>query len=126
MSRHWKQVERDAVKALKKYCHASEDCRRTAQVDGGLSADVTSACLPGLHVEIKSRKRLSVWEFMLQAMKDAKDKAPVVLMKSDGRVKGQRDNFLVMFRIEDTEAFVRAWTQNEQRSQSKSSSPASS
>jgi len=54
-------------------------------------------------VEVKLRKSLAVYEFIEQAVRDAKDvKVPVVLMRRD------RDEWLVMLRMSDTLRFIKA------------------
>ncbi len=63
--------------------NAGYPARRTAQVDGGLSADVLVPSLPWLHVESKRYKGIAACRFMDQAIEDAKDKTPVVFMRED-------------------------------------------
>lgn len=54
-------------------------------------------------MEVKLRKSLAVYEFIEQAVRDAKDvKVPVVLMRRD------RDEWLVMLRMSDTLRFIKA------------------
>jgi hypothetical protein len=73
--------------------------RRTAQVDGKLTADIIIDGQPTIHPEIKRYKRLSVYTFMDQAVRDAGDKLPVVFMRGDRR------EWLVMLRLEDLSRF---------------------
>jgi hypothetical protein len=48
---------------------------------------------------------------MRQAIRDAGEgEAPVVLMRADGRGKGQEDDFLVMFRLKDAQEVALAIT----------------
>lgn len=59
--------------------------RRTAQVDGGLSADVVTEPDIGLHIEVKGRKRIAAFDFIRQAERDASPgRLPVVLMFENG------------------------------------------
>ncbi|MEM9165997.1 MAG: hypothetical protein AAGB48_03125 [Planctomycetota bacterium] len=61
-------------------------CRRTAQVDGGLSADIVfEDPRIRLHVEAKGRKRIAALGFLRQAESDAKPgMVPVVVMRENG------------------------------------------
>lgn len=72
--------------------------RRTAQVDGGLAADVLT--VPGLHVECKRRARIGAARFMDQAVCDAGADVPLVFMRED------RGPMLVMARADDVERVV--------------------
>ena len=77
--------------------HAIEDAwglkvRRTAQVDGKLSADLLIEGRPGLHLEVKRRKRIASMQFLYQAVADAAKGPsgptgliPVVISREDGR-----------------------------------------
>lgn len=85
--------EREAVKALAQ--HLGLTCRRTAQVDGGLSADLIG--WPGVHVEVKRRKGIAALGFLRQAEDDATDGAlPLVVMREDGDTE-----WAVMCRLSD-------------------------
>lgn len=89
-----KRGEREAAKAFEK--HVGLPLRRTAQVDGGLSADLVGA--DGLHLEVKRRARIAATDFMNQAVRDSEntDNTPVVLMRQD-----QHPDWLCVVRLQD-------------------------
>lgn len=94
-----KRGERDARDAIRSVW-GLRGSYRAAQSAGSLSADLGGT--GDLHVEVKLRKSIAVYEFIEQAVRDSKDKVPVVLMRRD------RDEWLVMFRMSDTLGFIRA------------------
>lgn len=95
-----KRGERDARDAIRSVW-GLRGSYRAAQSAGSLSADLGGT--GDLHVEVKLRKSLAVYEFIEQAVRDAKDvKVPVVLMRRD------RDEWLVMLRMSDTLRFIKA------------------
>ena len=113
MARSWKKIERDACEEMRAHWFSPEECVRSAQAAGKLAADVTKDCLPGNHIEVKSRKAMAVWRYLNQAIEDKKqDEGAVVLMRADARRKGQGGNFIVCFRIEDTLSFIRGYLIN--------------
>ena len=75
-----KRGELEASKALAQ--HLGIDTRRTAQVDGGLSADIIG--WDGVHIEVKRRKRLSAIDYLRQAERDTNGDTPIALMREDG------------------------------------------
>jgi hypothetical protein len=80
----------------------SPDCTRSAQHCGKEASDLMGGP-PALHIEVKRRKALAVYDFYDQAVMDAKDgETPVVLMRENDR------GWLVMFAMEDTDAFCKA------------------
>ena len=89
-----KRGELEAAKAWRD--HVGTPLRRTAQVDGSLSADLTG--IDGLHLEVKRRARIAATDYMLQAMRDSegKDKIPTVLMRQD-----HFPEWLVVVRLSD-------------------------
>ncbi len=95
-----KRGEREAAKAFEEYIGVS--LRRTAQVDGGLSADLVGA--EGLHLEVKRRARIAATDFMDQAVRDSKNtnNTPVVLMRQD-----QHPDWLCVVRLQDLVQFAR-------------------
>ena len=94
-----KRGERAARDACKKYWN-SVNCIRGQQRSGKETADVVEA-LPCAHVEVKNYKRIVAIDFLRQAESDASEgQLPVVLMKED------RDSFVVMFRMKDSEEFA--------------------
>jgi hypothetical protein len=85
--------ERQAAKAIMQ--HLGLEVRRTAQVDGKLSADLIG--WPGVHVEVKSRHRIAALGFLRQAERDATDgNIPTVLMRENGDTE-----WAVMVRLSD-------------------------
>jgi hypothetical protein len=92
-----KRGELEAAKAWEDATGLS--VRRTAQVDGKLSSDLTG--VEGLHLEVKRRARIASLDFLLQAETDAADEqqshggVPVVLMRQDND-----RNWAVMVRLD--------------------------
>lgn len=77
--------------------------RRTAQVDGGLSADLVG--LPGAHIEVKGRKRIAAIDFLRQAERDANNKSvPFVVMLENGDTKP-----VLMLRLADLGGLVQCY-----------------
>lgn len=88
-----KVIERQAAKAILQ--HIGIEVRRTAQVDGKLSADLIG--WPGVHLESKGRHRIAALGFLRQAERDATDgNIPTVLMRENGDTE-----FVVMVRLSD-------------------------
>jgi Holliday junction resolvase len=90
-----KAGEREAVKAIAQ--HLGIDTRRTAQVDGGLSADIIG--WDGVHIEVKRRKRIAALEFLRQAERDTGGGVPIAVMREDGDTE-----WAVMVRLADLPA----------------------
>lgn len=81
----------------------SPRCVRAAQVSGKFSADLLGGP-PGLHIEVKRRKRIAALDFMQQSAQEAKEgEVPVVLMRADGF-----PTWVCMFPIQCTEDFIEA------------------
>lgn len=53
---------------------------------------------PGVHVEVKGRKKIAAMDFMRQSVRDAKGNLPVVVMRED------RGEFVLMVRLSDLPA----------------------
>lgn len=72
-----------------------QDCRRTAQYCGntGDASDVVG--LPGIHIEAKHQETMRLYEWMAQAVRDAKHGLPVVFHKKN------HAGILVTMRLED-------------------------
>lgn len=87
--------EREASKALAK--HLGITTRRTAQVDGGLSADLIG--WDGVHVEVKRRARIAPLKFLRQAERDTTGGVPLVVMREDGDTE-----WVCMLRLSDLRA----------------------
>ena len=102
-----KRGEREAVQQLKEHWDVT-DPRRTAQVDGGLSADILLCedSIPGLHLEVKYHSSIGALRFMEQAERDCRDgEVPVVLMRENGSTR-----WVVMIPLPKSMAFVgRLW-----------------
>lgn len=76
-----KRFERQVAHIFRQWGYPA---RRTAQVDGGLAADVLVEDMPRLHVECKHHKRIGAMRFMDQAMRDKKtDARPIVFLRED-------------------------------------------
>lgn len=99
-----KRGEREAVKLLREHW-GCPNARRSAQVDGGLTADIVGGP-PGLHLEVKHHKKIGAVRFWEQAFDDCfGGNLPVVLMREDG---GQ---WMVMFEAFRAGDFVRGFLQ---------------
>ena len=79
-----KRGELDARDAVRE-CWWS-DCMRSAQANGKHSADLLNV-LPGTHVEVKRRARISALKYLRQAEKEAGPTIPFVLMREDGETE---------------------------------------
>lgn len=51
----------------------------------GKTAEDIDHDIPGVHVESKGPARFSAWKYMDQAIRDAGDKVPLVLVRADRR-----------------------------------------
>lgn len=71
------------------------NCRRTAQYCGksGDASDVVG--LPGLHIEAKAQERMCLYDWMAQAVRDAKKGLPAVFHKKN------YGDILVTMRLQD-------------------------
>lgn len=76
------------------------DCRRSAQVDGGLTADLVGGP-SGLHLEVKRLAKIAVERHLEQAERDTDTDLPVVLMRAD------EGHWMLLVRLEDSERFAR-------------------
>lgn len=77
-----KRGEREVVTLFKDF---GFDARRTAQVDGGLTADVLVKEIPTAHIEVKRHASMAVFRFVDQAVEDKKEgQTPVVFIREDG------------------------------------------
>lgn len=92
-----KRFERMALTALKALLGI--EIRRTAQVDGSLSADLTG--WGGVYLECKHYAKIAALNFLRQAEKDAETQGngdiPIVLMRENGD-----QDIVVMYRLKDT------------------------
>ena len=86
------RFERQLAKVLTDY---GFECRRTAQYCGntGEAADVIG--LDGIHIEAKHCETMRLYEWMAQAVRDAKNGLPAVFHKKNNA------DILVTMRLED-------------------------
>jgi hypothetical protein len=96
--RKGKAGELDAARAVLQ--HLGLELRRTAQVDGKLSADLIG--WEGVHVECKRRASIAALNHLRQAESDAKGEVPIVLMREDGDTE-----WVVMLRLSDLPELAR-------------------
>ena len=75
--------EREAAKALAKNLGPQADPRRGVQYQGGPDSPDVVGALPGWHIEVKRYKGIAAMRFMDQAVDDAGDLLPAVLMRED-------------------------------------------
>lgn len=75
-----KRGERELANLLKSYGY---DCRRGQQYCGS-NGDADVVGLPGVHIEVKRRERLDIYEAVEQAKKDAKpEELPIVFFRKN-------------------------------------------
>jgi len=96
-SERGKRGERDARDAVREYL-GIRGAYRAAQSSGSLSADLGGT--GNIHIEVKLRKAIAVYDFIEQAIRDCKDKVPAVLMRRD------RGDWLLMLRLQDIKRFM--------------------
>lgn len=87
-----KRFELELAAKLRDYGY---EARRTAQYQGntGDAADVIG--LPGIHIEAKHQEQMRLYEWMAQAVRDAKDGLPAVFHRKNN------EKILVTMRLED-------------------------
>ena len=79
-----KRGEREAAAALREVL--SIEARRGVQYQGGPdSPDVSTELDSQLHIEVKRTERLSLWDALDQAQKDAGDRPAMVLHRKNGK-----------------------------------------
>lgn len=108
-----KRGELEAKEQIRLYWFAPE-ARRSQQYSGHeTSADIVGA-LPGAHVECKRLKAIGALSYLEQAERDkAEEDFGLVVMRKD------RDpEWVVMFRLKDSERFADALIRNRQASDS--------
>ena len=94
-----KRGEREAVGVLRRLF--SLPARRTAQVDGGLSADIVVG--RAVHIEVKRRAAIGAMRFLEQAENAAGEgNLPLVLLREDGD-----KSWSVLVRLENLAGVVR-------------------
>jgi Holliday junction resolvase len=93
-----KRGERQAAQALREYGY---DCRRGVQYSGA-NGDADVVGLPGVHLEIKYREHLNIFDAMSQSVHDARQgEIPVVMHRknnSDWIVTMSLENFINLYR----------------------------
>lgn len=73
--------EREAAAKIREYGY---DARRGQQFSGA-NGDADVEGLPGVHIEVKRKERLNVYEAMKQSIRDAKDDdIPIVMHRKNG------------------------------------------
>lgn len=96
------RFERSLASKFREYGY---DARRTAQYCGntGDASDVVG--LPGLHIEAKHQERMSLYEWMAQAKRDAEGtgRLPAVFHKKNNA------SILVTMELEDFMNLYREW-----------------
>jgi Holliday junction resolvase len=95
-----KRGERELAAALSKHGY---NCRRGQQYSGA-NGDADVVGLPGIHIECKRTEKLSLYEAMLQATRDAKPaELPIVFHR--------RNNceWLVIMKLDDFMELYREW-----------------
>ena len=87
-----KRYERELAANLREYGY---DTRRSAQYCGntGEAADVVG--LPYIHIEAKHQEQIRIYDWMAQAVHDAKDSIPAVFFRKNNQ------KTLVCLRLED-------------------------
>lgn len=105
-----KRVEREAAEACRRYLYAPKECRRSRQADGATDADLHEA-VPGVHAEVKGRKKIATLRWWEQAYKEARHgDAPIVLLRED-----QNTDFFLLMRLSDIPTFLAGIEQNRQK-----------
>lgn len=99
------RFERTLARKFREYGY--DDARRTAQYCGntGDASDVVG--LPGLHIEAKHQERMSLYDWMAQAVRDAEaggeNRLPAVFHKKNNA------DILVTMRLADFMCLYREW-----------------
>jgi Holliday junction resolvase len=94
-----KKGELELAKLLREYGY---DTRRGQQYSGIEGMDIVG--LPYIHVEVKRRERLNIYDAMRQAARDAKDdEKPAVFWRKN------KENWLVIMKLEDWIELYREW-----------------
>lgn len=103
-----KRGELEARDAVREHWH-SPHCHRSAQAGGSFAADLLKGP-PGLHLEVKRYAKIAALRFLDQAIQDSGCGAtPVVLLKED------RGEWCFLLRMRDTEAFLNALHEADER-----------
>lgn len=97
--RKGKRGELELAKKLREYGY---NCRRGQQYSGIEGKDVVG--LPHIHIECKRVEKLNIYEAIRQATRDAKvTEKPAVFWRKN------RENWLVIMRLEDWIELYREW-----------------
>jgi hypothetical protein len=122
------RFERELASKLREYGYA--DSRRTAQYCGntGDASDVIG--LPGLHIEAKHQEKMHLYDWMEQAIRDAKaggkNRLPTVFHKknhADILVTMTLDDFITIYREWESSMALRIKEGGEDLSQKNECSP---
>lgn len=101
--------EREARDIAREYLHASE-AYRTQQFCGTNGDSDVSGVFDDCHVEVKRLKKIGVFRFLDQAMRDKRDgEFPMLMVKED------RGPWLICFRPQDAQKFVDGFIENLKR-----------
>ena len=87
-----KRFELELSAKLREYGY---EARRTAQYSGKTEESADVIGLPGIHIEAKHQEQMRLYEWMAQAVRDAKDTLPAVFHKKN------REDILVTMRFDD-------------------------
>lgn len=75
-------------------CNYGWKCRRGQQFSGA-NGDADVVGLPGIHIEVKRREKLNIYEAIAQAVRDAKNVLPAVFHRKNNC------EWLVTMKLED-------------------------
>lgn len=79
-----------------------KDARRGQQYSG-ISGDADVVGLPGIHLEVKRREALNIYDAIAQAVRDAKDSIPAVFHRKNNA------EWLVTMRLDDWMTIYTEW-----------------
>lgn len=87
-----KRFELELAAKLREYGY---EARRTAQYSGKTEESADVIGLPGIHIEAKHQEQMRLYEWMAQAVRDAKGTLPAVFHRKN------KEGILVTMRFED-------------------------
>ena len=87
-----KRFELELAAKLREYGY---DARRTVQYSGKTEESADVIGLPGIHIEAKHQETMRLYEWMAQAVRDAKGTLPAVFHRKN------KEGILVTMRFED-------------------------
>ena len=95
--------EREAAKKIRANSGPNCHARRGQQFSGSPDSPDIADAMPGAHIECKRLKQIAAMRFMEQAVRDAGDNVPLVVMRED------RGPWCLMLRLDDLMEFARAY-----------------